>query len=71
MTIETNNRQLLDAPALLAELFPESCRPTVRWLRDQQEKRTIPFVKIGRLVYFDPVQVREAIKNRHTIQAKN
>ena len=43
-------------------LFPEECRPTMRWLRDQQKARRIPFVKIGRLVFFCPAQVRAALE---------
>jgi hypothetical protein len=59
--------RLLDAKALLEELFPESARPSVRWLREQQKRRRIPFVKLGRLIFFDPVEVREVITTRHTI----
>jgi hypothetical protein len=64
-------KELLDAEALLKEVFPESCRPTVRWLRTQQKNRTLPFVKLGRLIFFSPAQVREAIQNRHTVTARN
>jgi hypothetical protein len=62
--------QLVDAQGLLEAIFDEASRPTVRWLREQQEKRTIPFVKIGRLVRFDPLQVREALEQRHTVKPR-
>lgn len=74
-TEEQNNNGapagLVDGPRLLEILFPnEACRPSMRWLRDQQEHRTIPFVKLGRLVFFDPPGVRDAIARRHTIRSR-
>ena len=62
--------KLLDAEGMLKEVFAEDCRPSVRWVRNQQKLRTIPFVKFGHFVLFDPVQVREAIQSRHTFKAK-
>ena len=56
--------QFLDGKELLKVLFPESCRPSLRWLREQQKRRSIPFVKLGRLVFFDADQVREALQSR-------
>lgn len=50
----------VDAPKLLEILFDEDCRPSLRWLREQQAARKIPFVKIGRLVFFDPAAVKAA-----------
>jgi len=50
--------KLVDAKGLLNALFDESCRPSLRWIRDQQRRRAIPFVRIGRLVFFDVSQVR-------------
>lgn len=50
--------KLVDAKGLLNALFDESCRPSLRWIRDQQRRRAIPFVRIGRLVFFDVNQVR-------------
>ena len=48
----------VDAPTLLEILFEEVSRPSLRWVRDQQKARTLPFVKIGRRVFFDPVLVK-------------
>ena len=59
--------QLVDAVELLKILFPQKCRPTLRWLRDQQEQKRVPFRKIGRLVFFDPSEVREAWRDRFTV----
>ncbi len=48
----------VDANKLLEILFDETRRPSLRWLRDQQKARTLPFVKIGRRVFFDPIIVK-------------
>lgn len=53
---------LVDATKLLEELFDESSRPTIRWLRSQQARRTIPFYRIGRLVRYDLDEVRDALR---------
>jgi hypothetical protein len=45
----------VDAEKLLEILFDEASRPSLRWIRDQQKARRLPFAKIGRLVFFDPV----------------
>lgn len=62
--------KLVDAKGLLEELFPENARPTVRWLRTQQKRRSLPYVRLGRLVFFDVEAVRQAIAERHTIGPK-
>ena len=48
----------VDAPKLLEILFDEGSRPSLRSLRDQQKARTLPFAKIGRRVFFDPILVK-------------
>ena len=45
----------VDATKLLEILFDEASRPSLRWLRDQQKAKRLPYAKIGRLVFFDPV----------------
>jgi hypothetical protein len=63
-------RQLIDAEGLLKALFPnEESRPSLRWLRAKQKDRTIPFVKLGRLVFFDPHEVEKALERR-TVKAR-
>jgi hypothetical protein len=57
-----SKNQLVDAEGLLAALFSPDSRPSVRWVREQQKRRTIPFVKISRLVRFDPEEVRAALR---------
>lgn len=53
--------QYVDAPKLLETLFAPECRPSLRWLREQQSARKIPSVKIGRLVFFDPAACKAAL----------
>jgi hypothetical protein len=62
--------QLVDAEKLLEILFPLECRPTLRWLRERQKKKEIPYVKLGRLVYFHPARVQEALANQPTAKEK-
>jgi hypothetical protein len=62
--------QLVDAEKLLEILFPSECRPTLRWLRERQKKREIPYVKLGRLVYFNPAQVQDAFAKQPTAKKK-
>lgn len=59
--------QLVDGVKLLEVLFPKNCRPTLRWLRDQQIAKRVPYRKIGRLVFFDLDEVREAWRDRFTV----
>jgi hypothetical protein len=61
---------LLTAEELLKAIWPnEKSRPSLRWLREQQSRRTLPYVKCGRLVYFDPAKVRQSIAKRFTVEA--
>lgn len=63
---------LVGAENLLKALFPdEKDRPTIRWLRRQQKNRTIPYIKIGKFVWFDVEQVRAHLERRQTIQARS
>ena len=62
--------QLVDAEKLLEILFPADCRPTLRWLRERQRKKEIPYVKLGRLVFFHPVRVQESLSKQSTAKEK-
>jgi len=46
------------------------CRPSLRSFREWQAQRLIPYLKIGRRVYFDPEQVRHAINKQCKVDAK-
>jgi len=60
-TNPTPEGTLVDAETLIKMLFKPECRPTVRWLRSRQERKEIPFVKLGRLVFFEPEQVKQVL----------
>ncbi|HVU07822.1 MAG TPA: hypothetical protein VHG89_04685 [Verrucomicrobiae bacterium] len=60
------NLQLVDGRKLLEIIFPADCRPTLRWLRERQKRREIPCVRLGRLVFFVPAQVRESLSKQWT-----
>lgn len=62
--------QYVNAQQVLDLLFAEGARPSLRWLRDQQKRRSIPFVKIGHLVRFDPAAVRAALDGSRTVRSK-
>ncbi|MBL9145353.1 MAG: hypothetical protein JNM99_16870 [Verrucomicrobiaceae bacterium] len=66
---EPTRSGLTDAHGLLAALWPEKeSRPSLRWLREQQVRRTVPFIKVGRRVFFDPLQVRRAMEKNFGIE---
>lgn len=71
ITLQTEKQNPLaaryvDAPKLLEILFDEASRPSLRWIRDQQKARRLPFAKIGRLVFFDPVACKAALDAKAT-----
>lgn len=70
-TEATTPGQLVDGTRLLETLFPVECRPSQRWLRDRTKSKTIPYVRLGRLVFYNPQDVRDAIAKRHTVQSVN
>jgi len=68
---ETPAPGLTDARGLTEALCPDPrARPSIRTVRRWQEMRLIPFLKIGKKVMFDPVQVRRALDARFTISAR-
>ncbi|MGN6556132.1 MAG: hypothetical protein ACTHLW_20680, partial [Verrucomicrobiota bacterium] len=58
-------QQYVRAEKLLEILFTDDARPSLRWLRDQQAKRAIPFTRVGRLCFFDPVAVKAEWDSRN------
>jgi hypothetical protein len=64
--IETTG--LVDAPTLIKTLWPE-CPPSLRFIRELQAKRAIPYLKISRKVFFNPVKVKAALEKRYTVEA--
>ncbi|EDY82558.1 hypothetical protein VDG1235_2181 [Verrucomicrobiia bacterium DG1235] len=62
--------KLVDANGLLEVLFDKSSRPSVRWVRQMQAQRKIPYVKIGHLVRFDVEEVRQALSENCTVNPR-
>jgi hypothetical protein len=60
---------LLDAEACINQLFDGESKPSLRTFREWQARGLIPFLKIGRLTFFDPEEVRSALDKRCRVQA--
>ena len=69
-TITAESIKLVDAKGLLEALFEPEARPSLRWLRQMQAQRRIPYIKIGHLVRFNLEEVREALTNHCTVHAR-
>jgi hypothetical protein len=51
---------LVNITCMMEQVFPDPvCRPSTRWGRAQVANRTIPFVRIGRLCFFNVGMVRD------------
>ena len=54
---------LIDAGGLLELLLREfGLKRSLRWVRQQQENRTLPFIKWGHKVFFAPSQIKAALQ---------
>ena len=71
MTTETVTKpQLIRAERLLEILFDEQSRPSLRWLRQMQAQRKIPYIKIGHLVRFNVDEVRTSLEENCTVHSR-
>ncbi len=62
---------LVGAETCLRLVFPdEATRPCLRYFRELQRKRLIPFVKCGRRTFFDAARVRAALDRQFTVHAR-
>jgi hypothetical protein len=59
--------KLVGAVQLLELLFAPECRPSLRWLRSQTRAKTIPYIRIGHLVFFDVEMVRAALAGKRLV----
>lgn len=62
--------RLVSAEQLLKILWDECSRPSLRWLREQQARRTIPFIKIGARVWFQPDAVKGYLQAKWTVKRR-
>ncbi len=60
---ENEMDRLVSGPKWLEILWDETSRPSIRWLGNQQRRRSIPFIRIGRLIWFCLRQVMEHMSN--------
>lgn len=61
---------LVAAPECLELLFPNAAsRPSIRWFLELKAQGKIPFRKIGRLIFYDPAEVRRAIDRNSKVEA--
>lgn len=63
-------RQYVTAKRLLEVLWHKGDGPSLRWLRKQQQRRTIPWVKLGGRVFFVPALVDQELRKRWTIERR-
>ena len=53
---------LVDVHGMLETIWPDArCRPSLRWVRQMQSRKVIPYIKLGALVFFDTDRVFEAL----------
>lgn len=64
------NGKLVNAEQLLEQLFTPECKPSLRWLRSQTKAKSIPYVRIGHLVFFDVEMVRATLAGRNTVRGR-
>ena len=62
--------KLVNGQQLLEQLFDPQCKPSMRWLRTQTKAKSIPFFRIGHLVFFDVDMVREALAARNLVRRR-
>jgi hypothetical protein len=60
---------LVDAQGCINRVFEEGSKPSLRTFREWQARGMIPFLKIGKLTFFDPEEVRRALNKRCRVQA--
>ncbi len=69
--LESDERaRLVNARGLLEALFDEESRPSLRWVRQMQVQRKLPYLKIGHLVFFDVEKVRIALEEKCAVQRR-
>ena len=67
--LDPQTGKLVDAPGLLAALFEEKSRPSLKWLRRLTKARAIPAIRVGRLIFYDLDIVRAKLVAKNTVKA--
>lgn len=69
-SIHQPSKKLVDAKTCISIIFPiQESAPSIRTWWKWKSNRWIPYVKLGKCVFFDPTEVRKAIDKRFTIKA--
>jgi len=62
---------LVKGTRLLELVFPDKdSRPSLRWLERLVQCRRVPFIKIGRLTFFDVPEFQQALRTRNTVNVR-
>jgi hypothetical protein len=59
--------KLLTQSECIQEIFSEGSRPCARTWISWKKRRVVPFVRIGRLHFYDPEAVRAALASKFTV----
>jgi hypothetical protein len=62
-----NSEKLVTRDELLGTVFSDEARPCLRTFETWRRRKVIPFVRVGRKIFFDPGAVRQALATRFTI----
>lgn len=62
---------LIGESALRAAIWPDpESRPSRRWFLELKAKGLVPFVRIGRRIFFDPAEVRAALDHQFKVNPR-
>ena len=65
-----NEPTLVGMTTCLEMIFRDKAtRPSIRTFHSWKSKGYLPFLKVGKRIFLDPVQVRKALDKRFTIEA--
>lgn len=67
---QDEHEKLVNAKTLLLLLWDAPSRPSLRWLREQQARRTLPYVKLGARVWFLPSAVRRCLQDKWIVKRR-
>lgn len=62
--------KLLERDETIAVTFSEKARPSVRTWETWRKRRVIPYVMVGRKIFYDAAEVRLALAKKFTVRAR-